>query len=148
MIRFLKNRAAEGRGPARRLALGHLETSVMEILWSKGTSSVRDVVEGLNRPLAYTTVMTTLDRLFKKGLLGREKSDRAFLYSPRLSRPEWDRLRAGDLVADFLTGPQPSREMLLSCLLDAVGEHDAALLEELEKKIRMKRRELFRGGKP
>lgn len=148
MIRFLKNCAPEDRRPARQLALGHLETSVMEILWSKGKSSVRDVVEGLSRPLAYTTVMTTLDRLFKKGLLGRQKSDRAFLYSPRLSRPEWERLRAGNLVAGFLTGPEPSREMLLSCLLDAVGEHDVLLLEELEKKIRMKRRELFRGGKP
>jgi predicted transcriptional regulator len=148
MIRFLKNQAAEGRGRVRQLALGHLETSVMEILWLKGESCVRDVVEGLNRPLAYTTVMTTLDRLFKKGLLRRQKSDRAFLYSPRLSRPEWERLRAGDLVAGFLAGPQPSREMLLSCLLDAVGEHDMALLDELEKKIRARRRELFRDGKP
>jgi predicted transcriptional regulator len=148
MIRFLKNRASEDRGPARQLALGHLETSVMEILWSKGECCVRDVVKVLNRPLAYTTVMATLDRLFKKGLLGRQKADRAFLYSPQLSRPEWERLRVGDLLAGFLSGPQPSREVLLSCLLDAVGEHDVALLEELEKKIRMKRRELFRGGKP
>jgi predicted transcriptional regulator len=148
MIRFLKNRAPEDRGPARQLALGHLETSVMEFLWSKGKCSVRDVVEGLKRPLAYTTVMTTLDRLFKKGLLARQKADRAFLYSPQLSQPEWERLRAGDLLAGFLAGPEPSREMLLSCLLDAVGEHDVVLLEELEKKIRMKRRELLRGGKP
>jgi predicted transcriptional regulator len=60
----------------------------MEILWSRPESSVRDVVDRLKRPLAYTTVMTTLDRLYKKGLLDRRKSQRAFFYSPRLTRPE------------------------------------------------------------
>ena len=51
--------------------LGPLEVTVMEILWARGESNVRDVVDRLDRPLAYTTVMTTLDRLFKKGLLLR-----------------------------------------------------------------------------
>ncbi|HYL61815.1 MAG TPA: BlaI/MecI/CopY family transcriptional regulator, partial [Candidatus Methylomirabilis sp.] len=106
----------------------------------------RDVIQKLNRPLAYTTVMTTLDRLFKKGLLDRRKSDRAFLYCPHFSRPDWERKRAGDLVAGFLSGPRPSRDLLISCLVDAVGQHDEALLDELEKKIRSKRRELLRRG--
>jgi predicted transcriptional regulator len=89
-----------------------------------------------------------MDRLFKKGLLDRHKSDRAFVYSPQLSRQEWDRRRAGNLVAGFLSGPNPSRELLLSCLLEAVGEHDAKLLDELEKKIRSRRKELSRRGQP
>ena len=42
----------------------------------------------------------------------------------------------------FLAGPEPSRDLLLSSLVDAVGEHDADLLDELEEKIRNKRREL------
>lgn len=120
----------------------------MQILWERGSGNVRDVVQGLERQLAYTTVMTTLDRLFKKGLLDRRKADRAFVYSPQLSRAEWERRRAGNLVAGFLAGPRPSRELLLSCFLDAVGEHDAILLDELERKIRMKRKELFRKGRP
>ena len=62
----------------------------MEIMWTGGESNVRDVAEKLDRQLAYTTVMTTLDRLYKKGLLERRKSDRAFIYSPRLSRQELD----------------------------------------------------------
>ena len=148
MIRFFKNRMAGPSESAQQLALGCLEVSVMEILWVRGESSVRDVVQQLDRPLAYTTVMTTLDRLFKKGLLDRHKLDRAFLYSPRLSRQEWERKKAGDLVAGFLAGPQPSRELLLSCLVEAVGQHDEALLDELEKKIRIKRRELVRRGSP
>ena len=146
MIRFLKNRLARGVDTSKSAPLGALEFELMEILWSHGESSVRDVVPKLGRPLAYTTVMTTLDRLFKKGLLDRNKSDRAFLYSPHFSRPEWERRRAGSLVTGFLAGPHPSRELLLSCLLDAVGEHDAKLLDELEKKIRSRRKELAKRG--
>jgi predicted transcriptional regulator len=148
MIRYLKNRIARSADQSQSLALGALELELMELLWSRGESSVREVVRQLSRPLAYTTVMTTLDRLFKKGLLDRHKSDRAFLYSPHLSRQEWERQRAGSLVAGFLAGPSPSRELLLSCLLDAVGEHDARLLDELEKKIRSRRKELMRQGQP
>ncbi|MGB2591939.1 MAG: BlaI/MecI/CopY family transcriptional regulator [Candidatus Acidiferrum sp.] len=148
MIRFLKDRIARGAVPAQALALGSLELELMEILWSHGESSVRDVVPRLTRPLAYTTVMTTLDRLFKKRLLDRHKSDRAFFYSPSLSRKEWERKRASHLVAGFLSGPNPSRELLLSCFLDAVGEHDAKLLDQLEKKIRSRRKELSRQEQP
>jgi predicted transcriptional regulator len=109
----------------------------MDILWARGESNVRDVAEKLARPLAYTTVMTTLDRLFKKGMLERRKSERAFFYSPRLSRPEWERQRAGDLVAGF------SGDLLMSCFLDHAG-HDPSVLDELERKIKLKRKELDR----
>ncbi len=86
------------------LPLGHLERNALEILWDCGECNVHEVVRRLSRPLAYTTVMTTLDRLFKKGLLERRKSERAFLYSPRWSKREWERKRAGDWVAAFLSG--------------------------------------------
>ena len=141
MIRFLQRRTATQE------SLGHLELTVMEILWTQGESNVRDVAQKLDRPLAYTTVMTTLDRLFKKGLLTRRKSERAFLYSPLLSRSEWEHKRAGALIAGLLAGPQPSSDLLISCLVEAVGQHDAALLDDLEKKIKMKRRELDRRRK-
>ena len=147
-MRFLKHRAAPNADWNQSLALGSLEYELMEILWERGECSVRDVVFKLSRTLAYTTVMTTLDRLFKKGLLDRHKSDRAFVYSPSFSRQEWERKRAGNLVAGFLSGPNTSRELLLSCLLDAVGEHDATLLDELEKKIRSRRKGLSRPGQP
>ncbi len=135
------------RRQSQQLLLGPLEMQVMNVVWSVAPCSVRDVVERLNCKLAYTTVMTTLDRLFKKGLLEREKSERAFLYSPLLSSQDWERRRAGDLVAGFLSGPD-SRDLLLSSLVDAVGQHDAMLLDELEEKIRRKRRELSRMPKP
>lgn len=128
-------------------ALGHLESRVMELLWSNGESSVHDVVERLGRKLAYTTVMTTLDRLFKKGLLERRKADRAFLYAPRWTRQEWQQKRASDFLAGFLAAPQVSEDLLISSLVEAVGQYDHALLDELERKIRTKRKELYRRGR-
>lgn len=141
---FAKSRDAADRGAA----LGNLELSVMEILWQRGESSVRDVIAQLARPLAYTTVMTTLDRLYKKDLLERRKAERAFLYSPRSTRAAWERKRADKLLAGLLSRSEHSRDLLISCLVDVAGQYDAALLEELEKKIRTKRKELLhRGGR-
>jgi predicted transcriptional regulator len=156
MLRFLKKRIADcsqaqsaelqERGILPQLALGRLEFELMQILWSRGECNVRDVVRHLDRPLAYTTVMTTLDRLYKKGLLDRRMPERAFLYSARITSQEWERQRASSILAGFFSGPHPSRELLVSSFLDAVGEHDAVLLDQLEKKIRSKRRELNRRG--
>jgi predicted transcriptional regulator len=144
MVRLFKSRSAASR-MASSPELGHLEVTVMEILWGRGESNVHDVVAALDRPLAYTTVMTTLDRLYKKGMLDRRKHERAFLYQPSLSRAAWEHKRAGDFVAGFLARTEPSRDLLVSCLVEAVGRHDEALLDELEKKIRDKRRELRKG---
>ncbi len=144
MIGFIKRRY-EKRG-RRASALGHLEFQVMEILWTQGESNVRDVAQSLQRPLAYTTVMTTLDRLFKKGLLARRKMERAFLYAPLLTRAEWDQREADDWVAGFLAGAQSSGELLVSCFVDAIGTHDEKLLTELERKIKLKRKELSKRG--
>jgi predicted transcriptional regulator len=133
--------------PAGLSNLGHLEIAVMEILWKRGESNVHQVAQSLERPLAYTTVMTTLDRLYKKGLLERRKAERAYLYSARQSRQEWEHRAAADFVAGYLVRPHPAGELLISCLVDAVGQQNEKLLDELEKKIRLKRRELDRRGK-
>jgi predicted transcriptional regulator len=107
--------------------LGHLESQVMQILWARTECNVREMVDVLPRPLAYTTVMTTLDRLFKKGMLNRRKEERAFVYRARFTRSEWELKRA---------------DTLISCLVDAVGPQEAAVLDNLENKIRIKRIEL------
>ena len=101
--------------------------------------------ENLGWPLAYTTVMTTLDRLFKKGMLERRKSERAFLYTPRLSRRDWERQRAGELVAGFLAGPEKAVGGDADFVfLRRRSARDATLLDELERKIKPKRKELDR----
>ncbi len=145
-MRLFKHRKPDDNSGSE-FVLGPLEIEIMEILWTRGESSVRDVVEELTRPLAYTTVMTTLDRLFKKRLLERRKSERAFFYSPAFSCQAWEQKRAGDWVAGFLAAPRRSSELLISCLVDAVGQQDEALLDELERKIKTKRTELDRKGK-
>lgn len=68
--------------------LGELERSVMNVLWDAPEPvSVRGVLEALGeRDLAYTTIMTVLDRLGTKEMVRRERDGRAFLYSPALSR--------------------------------------------------------------
>jgi predicted transcriptional regulator len=145
---FSKNSQFEQVEPPRACALGRLESSVMELVWTWGESSVRDVVHRLERPLAYTTIMTTLDRLFKKGHLARRKADRAFRYRPARSREDWQRGMASELLAGFLGRQETSRDLLISCLVDAVGQHDETLLKDLEEKIREKRKERSRQERP
>lgn len=125
--------------------MGHLEFTVMEALWAQGDASVHDVMGRLNRSLAYNTVMTTLDRLYKKGLLRRTRLERAYFYSPRLTRLEWEHKQAEDLVSGFLARGAGAGGLLVSCLLDAVGQRDLNLLDDLEEKIRVKRREIEEG---
>lgn len=96
----------------------------MDVAWrSEKPLSVHDVHEALERIVAYTTVMTTLDRLFKKGLLSREQEGRAYLYVARVPR---HRLAM----------------QLVSNLVEDIGEEDAALLDELERYVEEKRRKL------
>jgi predicted transcriptional regulator len=127
---------------AHQQSLGPLEIDVMEVLWKAGDSTVREVAGKLRSNHAYTTVMTVLDRLFKKGLLDRRKSSRAFVYSPHLSGQEWERQRTRYLISGLLAGPQSSRKLFLSSVVDAISQHDIILLEQLEKEIRKKRKEL------
>ncbi|HEU4423470.1 MAG TPA: BlaI/MecI/CopY family transcriptional regulator [Pilimelia sp.] len=68
--------------------LGELERAVMDVLWDNGSpATVREVADRLrDRELAYTTVMTVLDRLAGKGMVERERAGRAWLYRPAASR--------------------------------------------------------------
>ena len=70
---------------------GELEAAVMECLWSRAdAASVRDVLGELHasKPLAYTTVLTVLDNLHRKGAVTREMAGRAWLYRPAYSREQ------------------------------------------------------------
>ena len=124
--------------------LGSLEREVMAVVWNHDEISVRDACARLGSSVAYTTVMTTMDRLFKKGLLARRKSGRAFLYQAAATREELDGAVAAEIVQGLLqrdgSGPLP----VLSSLVDAVSDRDRALLDELERLIREKRRQVER----
>ena len=121
--------------------LGPLEERLLEALWVRGHATVRDLVDDSCHDLAYTTVMTTLDRLFKKNLLGREPEGRAFRYTPRLTREELHRDVAGEAFRQLLDA-SPASSLPLSYLVEILTEHDEHLLDDLRQVVEAKRREL------
>ena len=125
-------------------SLGDLERDVMAIVWAEGDVSVRDACERLGSAVAYTTVMTTMDRLFKKRLLDRRKVGRAFVYRAAATREQLEGAVATELVQSLLQGHDREPLPVLSSLVDAVSEKDRALLDDLERLIRAKRRAIDR----
>jgi BlaI family penicillinase repressor len=121
--------------------LGPLEQRLLDRLWTRGSATVREFLEDGCQDLAYTTVMTTLDRLFKKGLLTRMEEGRAFRYAARYSREEMHREAAGHAFRQLLDA-SPASTLPLSFLVEILGERDAQLLDDLRKLVERKRREL------
>jgi BlaI family transcriptional regulator, penicillinase repressor len=144
--RQILNRGFQSLRNLVRPDLGPLEHRVMEVLWQDGEANVRDVHEKFGDGVAYTTVMTTLDRLFKKGLLRRWKVGRAFHYAPLASREESQRSLAAEVMEGLLAQHQGEPLPLLSNLVDAVGDADQRLLDDLARLVQEKRARLRNGG--
>lgn len=127
---------------------GPLERRVLDALWARPTpASVRDL-QGRFPGVAYTTLMTTLDRLFRKGVLRRHKEGRAFVYQPAATRVELQSRLAGTALATLLPGESAAVRPLLSLFVSAVEERDHALLDELERLVRERRLALDRKDRP
>ena len=133
--------------------LGPLEERLLEALWERGHATVRDLLNrdllndaGPCHGLAYTTVMTTLDRLFKKNLLSREVQGSAFRYTPRFTREELHREVAGEAFRQLLDA-SPTSSLPISYLVEVLTERDAHLLDALGQIVEAKRRQL-RSGEP
>lgn len=138
---WLKRKSGNTKAPVEQL--GSLESELMERMWTRGETSVRDLHEELAPRLAYTTVMTTLDRLHKKGLLERRAVGRAFHYSAKLNKQEYDQQLTQHLLGIAMqeTG---SQEKVMSCFVDYVSESDRKLLDELDELVKAKKRILRR----
>ena len=125
-----------------RAALHDLEAAVMTVVWEEGGDdlSVRDVMVGLRpeRDLAYTTVMTTMDRLAKRELLLRRKEGRAWIYRPAMDRDGFLSLVARQTLDGL---PDGARRSALAWFLDEVSEADAGDLDFLADLIDRKRGE-------
>lgn len=127
-------------------AFGPLEIRVLETLWERDTAGcVRDVQPHFPG-VAYTTLMTTLDRLFRKGILSRRKSGRAFYYTPKMSQAQLVSQLAGSTLATLLPGDAASMRPFMSMFVDTVSERDRGLLDELEQLVRARRDELKERG--
>ena len=127
--------------PSELPRLGPLEMHLLRAIWTRRTTTVRELIESGEFDYAYTTLMTTLDRLYKKGFLARVAEGRAFRYSAALSRAEYDGHNVRHAIRKFLGGNSASPAPV-SFLVDAVSEHDTRLLDSLEEAIEKKRREL------
>jgi predicted transcriptional regulator len=121
--------------------LGPLEERLLAALWESGNATVRELVDGPCADLAYTTIMTTLDRLFKKNLLTRTVEGRAFRYKPQFTREELHREAAGEAFRQLLDA-SPASSLPLSYLVEILTERDAQLLDDLRQVVEAKRREL------
>jgi predicted transcriptional regulator len=120
--------------------LGSLERRVLDALWRRRRfATVREVSRDFPDS-AYTTLMTTLDRLFRKGLLERERAGRAYLYRPLFARRELEARLAAEALSALVEGDPRSLKPALSFFVDAVGRHDERLLKELEALVRERRR--------
>ncbi|MGB8010746.1 MAG: BlaI/MecI/CopY family transcriptional regulator [Terriglobales bacterium] len=128
-------------GSSSRPQLGPFEQQVLQKLWAQGSATVRELLADGTIHQAYTTVMTTMDRLYKKGLLERVAEGRAFRYSPRHTPEELQRVTAIESIRQLL-GSGDASSLPLSYLVEAVSTHDAQLLDELQLLVERKRREL------
>lgn len=138
---FAMSKAFSILGSSSRPQLGPFEQQLLQEVWQRGSATVRELlVDGTIRQ-AYTTVMTTVDRLYKKGLLDRVAEGRAFRYTPRHSPEELQRVAALDGIRQLL-GTGGTSSLPLSYLVEALSTHDAQLLDELQLLVEQKRREL------
>jgi predicted transcriptional regulator len=114
--------------PRRSRPFGELEAAIMELLWDADTPRlVRDVVDDLHpqRPLAYTTVMTVMDNLHRKGWLTRERDGRAWRYRTAVSRQDY----AAHLMNDALA-TSADRAGALARFVEQIDAQDADALAQ------------------
>lgn len=128
------------------LDLAPLELDCMNTLWPMGQATVREIRDGLaaRRPRAYTTIMTIMDRLARKGIVERRKVGRAYMYSPNLSADEARTQALGQVIENFFGG---SKEALLAQLSGDAPRARAAVAavgpngDGLEELVPTKRRD-------
>ena len=123
-----------------RASLFDLEAELMEVVWSQGWDefTVNDVHAHLEsqRDIAYTTVMTTLSRLYDKELLERAKDGRRYVYRARMNRSEFIEAMTREVLSSL---PPVGQETAVALLVERVAEADEAELAHLEALIRKRR---------
>ena len=113
---------------------GELEAVIMDRLWEWGRPVlVREMVDALHddRGLAYTTVMTVMENLYRKGWLRRERDGRAWRYEPTRSRSAY----TVELMSDAL-GTSTDRRTALAHFVFQMSPHDAELLQQALDQVR------------
>lgn len=117
--------------------LGELEALVMDMAWSHLPLTVRELcdLQVGERKRAYTTIMTTMDRLYRKGLMSRSKEGVAWRYAPAMSRDEFEHALADQLAEQIV---MVHGEVGLAAFVDAASA-DPEMLDRLEAMIAARR---------
>jgi predicted transcriptional regulator len=119
--------------------LGPLENEIMDVVWAQGEVTVRDVHTLLEakRPIAYTTVMTTLGRLADKGFLKRSEGQVAHRYEALVSREQYADSTVKSVV-DWLVDHFP--DPAVAYFVDRVRDEDDEVIDRLRKAIDQRKR--------
>lgn len=121
--------------------LGKLEAQVMQAVWDAPEAvcvdEVREALANSGKDAAYTTIMTTLSRLFTKGLLAREQRGKAYYYTPRVSRRELTSSVTKHVIDGLLT---TFAEPAMAYFVEALGEEDPRKLDDLADMIQRKKK--------
>ena len=125
--------------PGLEKMLGTLETQVMLVMWDapapRTVQEVRDELEARGKEAAYTTIMTTLGRLYSKGLLRRETQGKAYFYTPQVTRRELTDSMAQQVVSGLVGSfAEPAIAYFVEALEKQAPEKLDALAELLERK--------------
>ncbi|MNK37111.1 Transcriptional regulator BlaI [compost metagenome] len=135
-IKHLRQFKPDANGPES--VLGDLETAVMEAGWSLGEFGIKDVHDALkDRAIAYTTVQTTIERLYRKGLLSRLGRGRSFVYSPAVNREEF-LAGVAKRMLDSLFGN--FNEPTMASLVDVLEAQNPEALDRLAQLIDERRK--------
>ncbi|MCG3210272.1 MAG: hypothetical protein FOGNACKC_03903 [Anaerolineae bacterium] len=118
---------------------GELEARLVEAVWKLNEASVQEVIDYLGGDLNYKTTMTVLNRLVEKGVLQRQKSGRAFVYSATATRQDllagvFDRMVRGMFNAEF-------REIALAQMVATAEAVDPQILDELSRLIQQRKQD-------
>jgi predicted transcriptional regulator len=126
----------------KHLSLGPLEREILEIIWSIGCVTVRDVHQQIladpDRELAYTSVTTVLKRLTKKGWLGCDRQDKSFIWRALISREEATALFAYAQLQQFLAVGNPD---IVAAFADQLDQTSVDQLDAIAQKLRQARQQ-------
>ncbi len=121
-----------------------LELPLMEILWTKGSMKGRDLYDEIRatKKIAYTTALTVLDRLSKKGFIRKDRESGTILFTPAVSRDDYQGVVTGDLLRRAF---EVSPDLAVSAFTDIFSEMRGGEMARLEAMIEKKRHEKERG---
>ncbi|MEK7096999.1 MAG: BlaI/MecI/CopY family transcriptional regulator [Patescibacteria group bacterium] len=117
-------------------SMSKLEQEVMSIIWKCKSCSVRDVMTKLsNKKLAYTTVATILQRLYKKGIVLKKSWENSFVYSPKITKETYSKKFAQTFIKKFFSSFSDTAVVSFAESIDTLPkEKKLYLLKLLERK--------------